>query len=100
MSLKTKALIYRYTGLYLAQKEEEAYVAKCYDNTNERTEYGSSLIRGSWQAMNGFARISSPRPFWIYTYKYKALKLPIKILHSVIIFLWTLRYDFGRILRK
>jgi len=57
MILKIKAKIYQYTGIYLAQKEEDAHIASIQQieefegMSSENTE---GLMRGLWQAEHGF----------------------------------------------
>lgn len=46
--LKIKAKIYQYTGIYLAEKEEQDFMAG-HINSNM-----PDLMRGMWQASNGF----------------------------------------------
>ena len=62
--LKIKSLIYRYFGIYLAEKEEIAYMrskeglreinemALCLENQ----EIAQDIVLGTWQADNGFTR--------------------------------------------
>lgn len=71
--LKFKALVYWYTGIYLARKEENEYLqskefwkslakllnGKDKDFQNPRNAQG--LLLGLWQAKHGFAR---PRSLW------------------------------------
>jgi hypothetical protein len=52
MILKIKAKIYQYTGIYLAQKEEDAYVDWALGTDFDG--YEKSLAIGLWQAKNGF----------------------------------------------
>lgn len=66
MILKIKAFIYRLTGIYLAQKEEDAYlrstealeVLERYKKAPElcdmELETHKSLLIGLWQAEHGF----------------------------------------------
>jgi hypothetical protein len=49
--LKFKAKIYQYTGIYLAQKEEDSYMLQ-FANQYGSIDYKIRL--GSWQADNGF----------------------------------------------
>lgn len=67
MTLKLKSLFYRYTGVYLADKEEAEYIrsgeAQQYIHTlashpeNELTiEEATDLTIGMWQADEGFHR--------------------------------------------
>lgn len=82
LSLKSKALVYKYTGVFLAHKEENEYLqskefwksliklmnGKDKDFANPRNAQG--LLIGLWQAKHGFARPASflkyrnPRAFW------------------------------------
>lgn len=66
--LKLKAAIYRYLGIYLAQKEELAYLESndAQISVSEGLEFGLDfdgalgLAIGSWQADHGFYRPCSP----------------------------------------
>lgn len=70
MILKIKAFIYRHTGIYLAQKEEDAYMnlesTKQMLNTmvkicelDEDTVVG--IVIGGWQCEHGFYRRFNPK---------------------------------------
>ena len=65
MILKLKAFIYRHTGIYLAHKEQLAYMEsqEYYDELNRisrrnmlRLYVASGILIGSWQAKHGFTR--------------------------------------------
>lgn len=78
--LKLKAVFYRYTGIYLADKEENDYLsseefwkdfertAKSCNDCGPRNVQG--LLIGIWQAKYGFARPMSRirlfRPLWLW----------------------------------
>ena len=54
--LKLKAKIYQYTGIYLAQKEEDEYLrSEEAVSLLENNEY-PGLVIGLWQAKHGFTR--------------------------------------------
>lgn len=55
MILKLKAKIYQYTGIYLARKEEAAYMDKV--TSTKKSE--RSVYVGLWQANNGFQSFRS-----------------------------------------
>lgn len=80
ISLKVKALFYRYTGVHTARKEESAYlvspkgVHEIYENMKHwdmNLENATGLATGTWQAKYGFAR-----PIWRskISYRYKRLR--------------------------
>lgn len=62
--LKYKALFYRYTGIYLAEKEENAYMRSKaglrdinqWARALENQENARSIALGTWQCDNGFTR--------------------------------------------
>lgn len=63
MSLKLKAKIYQYTGVYLAEKELEAHMSlpliqRKIKNRSEKykisLDESESIERGNWEATNGF----------------------------------------------
>lgn len=69
MILKLKALLYRHTGIYLANREELEYLKSeefwkefrkiCVRKTNDLTLADiQGLLLGLWQAENGFYRTS------------------------------------------
>ncbi len=78
MILKLKSLFYRYTGIYLAQKEEDAHMAleSTLESAKARVEqWGDVDLEdslgveiGSWQAHHGFAR---PMITWHWSYRFK-----------------------------
>jgi hypothetical protein len=74
--LKLKSFIYRFTaifgrGLYLANKEEQAYI----DSQNFKSELSESIARGCWQGGKGFTTV--------WTYKQPFCKsLVSKIQHA------------------
>ncbi len=57
MILKLKALIYRLTGIYLAEKEEKAFLK----SSKVKGKLGRSLVIGCWQAKHGFYRTYKPK---------------------------------------
>lgn len=85
MLLRIKSIIYKYTGLYLARKEEWAYYLsreyqqeynKCMAHTLTDpddaldAEDVHGLLIGSWQAHHGFHRpmsfIQYKHPRWVF----------------------------------
>lgn len=80
--LKLKAIIYKYTGWYLADKEENEYLqskecwksilkfAKGKDKDFANPRNAQSLLIGMWQAKHGFSRPATflkyrkPRALW------------------------------------
>lgn len=95
--LKLKSLVYRYTGVYLANKEEQKYMRS--KPTQRRikdlsAELGSGdaargIVIGMWQAKHGFTRPWSPCQAWLWH--------PLSKLH---ISLLALKYDFQNLIRK
>lgn len=72
--LKLKAFIYRFSlvfglSIYLANKEEDAYINSLRDMSNWET----NIHRGIWQASNGFTSIWTWGKPW-----YKALWIKLK----------------------
>jgi len=80
-NLKTKALVYKYTGWYFADKEENEYIQsdECWEKLfkivkNKQNELdpqsAQGLLIGLWQSEHGFHRPASflkykrPRAFW------------------------------------
>mgnify|MGYP000899084758 CR=1 FL=1 len=68
MILKLKAFIYRKTGIYLAQKEENQYANSSeymeamismvsHEENDLSIESIHSILIGSWQAKYGFYRV-------------------------------------------
>lgn len=93
--LKLKALIYRYTGIHLAKKEEQAHL----ESVDMETPMGKSIMRGLWQANNGFARPVA-RPLHLYRYKYPKLRPIIHLIQAVATFFVVLKYDLGRLVER
>lgn len=103
--LKLKALIYKYSGLYLAHKEESEYLqskefwksmlklmnGKDKDLAIPRNAQG--LLIGLWQCKHGFHRPLShywgKRPKWVFA-----------TLNWVIVLCITLKWDIKACLRK
>ena len=97
MTLKTKSLIYRYTGIYLAQQEELDYIESPEywlrfrkivlhkSNDLHMTEVHSLLV-GDWQVSRGFATAFYPGRS--------------KILRFLYVFYKQLRWDLEKLCRK
>lgn len=81
LSLKIKSRIYRYTGLFLADKEQEAYLASdlCQKSIKQLCSYPENglnesdareIVIGMWQANVGFYRPMSmlrfKTPLWFF----------------------------------
>lgn len=80
--IKLKALIYRYTGVYLAHKEENEYLTskeywkslikllKSKDKDLRKPMNAQDLLIGIWQSDHGFHRpmsfISFKEPQWLF----------------------------------
>ena len=80
--LRFKALIYKYTGIFLAYREQAQYLESedfwknykrlCKGNTSRLNRHNSiGLLIGLWQAERGFARPMSDlgrfrRPKWFW----------------------------------
>lgn len=104
MLLKLKAIIYRYTGIFLAHKEEQAYlnsfafkkdVKKYREMFGEDKDIAEDIAAGTWHADHGFYRplcflqFNKPTWFWkpidaIVT-SFRAIKLDLQL------FIWKLR---------
>lgn len=63
MILRLKAFIYRHTGIYLADKEEQQFIDKNILNVEKvmlelQTTYqdAEGILRGLWQSHKGFIR--------------------------------------------
>lgn len=104
MTLKLKSLIYKYTGLYLADKEELEYITsrECWKKLmkiakNKKNDMSleniQGLLIGMWQAEHGFARPSSrywlkkPRLFWNF-------------INWFIVLFITIKWDLERLFRR
>lgn len=107
--LKIKSLIYRYTGIYLANKEENDYITskefwksflKMVKN-NKKAPKGDKmsalniqgLLVGLWQSKNGLARP-------ICLLEYKRPKLLWKPIGAVVSGLTALKWDIERLVKK
>lgn len=80
MNIKIKAIIYKYTGIYLAKKERDNYIYtnefwesfgelyNMHEDMSTETTYG--LIIGMWKSNNGFTRpisfIRFKDPRWLF----------------------------------
>jgi len=79
MILKLKSIIYKYTGIFLAYKEEHEYIQskdfwksfiKISTSNDMNLRDTQGLLIGMWQVKHGFARPGSflrfrrPRFFW------------------------------------
>lgn len=102
--LKLKSLVYKYTGVYLAQNEELEYITsrgfwKEFINITIHEENDLSprdvqgLLIGSWQANNGFARPMS-NYFWKRTFPGSILAW-FDTLRIVLV--WDAKHLIGRI---
>jgi len=93
MVLRLKSILYRYTGVFLAHKEELEYIdSKKYwkafmkiavhkeNDLSPRDIHGTLL--GSWQAHNGFSR-PMVRPFFLVQLKYPKFKLLFNLINNV-----------------
>lgn len=80
ISLRSKARLYRWTGIYLAQKEEAALLGseltiarakKLASAYGEDLQTGLDVEIGMWQGQNGFIRPFSSlyfaKPYWFWT---------------------------------
>ena len=90
--LKIKAKIYQYTGIYLAKKEEQAYVDQWVKSGHNIDKFGEGLIRGMWQSNNGFMTLSPiGKSMWRVRYSpiYK------RIAYRLIVIYMQLKDDLG-----
>jgi hypothetical protein len=102
--LKIKSIIYKYTGIYLAETEENIYLQseEFWEEFNQnkkhyRKSLGSrnlqGLMIGMWQSHHGFVRPFSflmcrkPKFFWTFVAWFDTL-------------FKTLRWDFERLFRR
>jgi hypothetical protein len=86
MNLKLKAKIYQYTGIYLAQKEEQEFINTSYENMGK---HPTGLLVGLWQANCGFTSHSSD-------FRFKARKnILYRVLHRLVIIYKQLKQDLG-----
>jgi hypothetical protein len=102
MGLKFKSAVYRYTGIFLAQKEEDAYIKSDLgkQEIEEIESYpdedgildGESFARAMWQARNGFYKYITSfwlkEPQWFYA--------PINV---ILVFFITLKHDLKNLWR-
>jgi hypothetical protein len=106
--LKLKASIYRYTGVYLAHKEQADYVdspeywkqmAKILKSP-KNDMYPSDihgLLIGSWQAHYGFARPIGPLEWSRFRirvkYKYRFLSIPVWFINNMVVNFISIKWD-------
>ena len=101
--LKIKSIIYRYTNVYLAYKEENEYltskdfwvrhteIMNDKDNDLDPMDAQGSLI-GTWQANHNFATPCTP-----YSFKRGVIS---KIINRAIIIYTNLKWDIQSLFRK
>lgn len=106
MSIKIKSLIYRYTTLFLAHKEQFEYVSseefwKEFDRLNDgfndlemRSINNFDYLVGTWQAKNGFTRLMGLHLF-VKKKKYPYLKHVFTLIEIVHGSYLQLKYDLG-----
>jgi hypothetical protein len=102
--LKLKSIIYRYLGIFLADREELEYVdseiywkqfmkiiKKKSNDMSPRDIHG--LLIGSWQAHHGFARPIGPIRLHMFKYKYKTIRPLVQLVENICILFIQLRWD-------
>lgn len=108
--IKLKAIIYKYTGLYLAHREELEYITsdECWkfltkiaknkkNDMTAKTAQGLSI--GLWQADNGFARPMSI--FFRLTYSSNPYKQAVfKTLNWFATLALVVKWDIQRLLKR
>lgn len=104
MILRLKSCIYRYTEIYLAHKEELAFLSdsklwndlelrlKASDNDMSLADWVSIEI-GCWQAYHGFTR---PMASWTWKYQNILFGIPMSLCNSAL----SIWLDVKRIWRK
>lgn len=78
MILKIKAKIYQYFGVYLAKKEEDAYIDWALGSDFDG--YEKSLAIGLWQAKNGFTSMLPRRTRRFRATKWENIKNRLEII--------------------
>lgn len=102
VSLKVKSLIYRYTGFYLANKEESDYLKskECWSEisrivSSEENDMSprsiQGLLVGMWQCKHGFAR---PSVSWGWPSRNPLIKVAASLTNSSTALWWDLRRMF------
>lgn len=113
MKLKIKAFIYRYTGIYLAYKEELQYITSKeawaeYKRMSKRKKLDlkernlQGLLIGLWQAEHGFSRPASFLEYKliVYKYEYPLLKPLIALVVNLDIIWKNLSWDLKKLWKK
>lgn len=111
--LKLKSLVYKYTGIYLAHREENKMLTSdetwkqmvkiaSYKSNDMSLKTTQGLMIGLWQAKHGFARPWFHLPSKIYTlqYKYKFLRPVIRLVENVGSTLIVIKWDIHSLIRK
>jgi hypothetical protein len=104
--LKIKAIIYRYTGIYLAETEENVYIQskEFWKEWSERMAHPENDMRprdiqglmiGMWQARYGFVRHMSR--LYFRSYKYRRFW---NFLAWFEVFFTSLKWDLKRLFRR
>ena len=106
MILQFKSYIYRYTGIYLAHKEELEYLSddklwndmelrlKAPDNDMSLANWVSVEI-GMWQACHGFCR---PMVSWTWKYRNVLFGIPASLVNSAVSIWWDLKSLISKML--
>lgn len=95
--LKLKAKIYRYTGLYLADKEKNDYIeseyfckelTRAFIASNDMSLYTTfSLLIGMWECNHGFTRPTTHAKRWYYP----AIKVAQYVIENYLSLKWDLQ---------
>ena len=96
--LKLKALIYRYTGMYLAHKEENDVIWSYLDKLKGKKydEFALSLELGMWQAKMGLTTIHCPYTWGCIGLRYSKFKFLYYVVKHIELFCRQLSYDLER----
>ena len=106
MFLRVKAIIYRYTGIYLAETEENVYIQSkefwkewsrqfSHPENDMHPRNIQGLMIGMWQANHGFTRPMSRLSF--RSYKYRKLW---NFLAWFEMFFTTLKWDIENLFKR
>lgn len=104
--LRVKAIIYRYTGIYLAEREENVYLQSkefwkewsehmAHPKNDMRPRDIQGLMIGLWQAHRGFARPMSRLSF--RSYKHRRFW---NFLAWFEVFFTSLKWDLEKLFRR
>lgn len=98
MILKLKAILYRYTGIYTAHKEELKYVQEELEKLDGKKfkDFSFCMGLGLWQANNGLTTIWCPYSLQLYRLKCGKFRFVWSVIYFVELFTRQLCYDLER----